>query len=135
MRRGRVVAALTVVLVASVSCGNDEVTSPSAETAPPLPGAGESVGVSAIDNTFRPEQVEVQAGTEVVFTNNGRNDHDIIPADQRPGDDLAWGAEADDFVPRDTYRVVFERPGTYDYYCSIHGTSTAGMIGTITVTG
>ena len=28
---------------------------------------------------------------------------------------------------------VFTEPGVYDYYCSIHGTTTAGMVGSVTV--
>ena len=91
---------------------------------------GESVDVQAIDNNFRPEQVEISAGTEVVWTNAGRNEHNVIPVE---GDD--WGVPTEEFVPKDVYSHVFTTPGTYAYYCSIHGTAEAGMIGTIVVTG
>ena len=49
------------------------------------------------------------------------------------GDD--WGVEADDFTPGDDYSHRFTEPGTYAYYCSLHGTTTKGMVGTIVVTG
>ena len=91
-------------------------------------GVTEEVGV--LDNTFRAEQVTVAAGTEVVWENGGRNDHNVLPVE---GDD--WGVEADDFAPGDAYRHRFTEPGTYAYYCSLHGTTTAGMVGTIVVTG
>jgi plastocyanin len=29
---------------------------------------------------------------------------------------------------------VFDTPGTYVYFCTIHGTASAGMFGTIVVT-
>jgi plastocyanin len=91
---------------------------------------GVEVGVSAIDNTFRPGKVEVAAGTEVVWTNDGRNDHNVVPVD-----DADWGVAVESFVPDAEHRHRFTEPGTYDYYCSLHGTPTKGMVGTITVTG
>ena len=86
--------------------------------------------VGVLDNTFRPEELEVKAGTEVVWENGGRNDHNVLPVE---GD--AWGVEADDFAPGDEYSHRFTEPGTYAYYCSLHGTTKAGMVGTIVVTG
>jgi len=91
-------------------------------------GVTEDVGV--LDNTFRPEEASVAAGTEVVWENGGRNDHNVLPVE---GDD--WGVEADAFAPGDVYRHRFTEPGTYAYYCSLHGTTTNGMVGTIVVTG
>ena len=85
--------------------------------------------VDAIDNTFRPESIEVPAGTEVEWTNVGRSSHDVLPVDE---DD--WGAPAGSFEPDDVYRHRFVEPGTYAYYCSLHGTTTQGMVGTVVVT-
>lgn len=85
--------------------------------------------VAALDNTFRPENVEVAAGTEVSWTNRGRNEHNVLPTD---GDD--WGVEVDGFQPGDTYSYTFDEPGVYRYYCSLHGTENAGMIGALVVT-
>lgn len=88
--------------------------------------------VDAVDNSFQPEELTVQAGTEIVFTNRGRNDHNVIPAD--PDED--WTIDVADFKPgTEAEPIAFDEPGTYDYYCSIHGTATAGMIGSITVEG
>ena len=121
---------VTVALMVGTACGGEESTT----TTTSLPGDGQTVTISAMDNTFRPDVIEVPAGAEVVFVNIGRNDHDVIPADLRPTDELSWGVVAADFAPRDEYRVVFAEIGEYAYYCSIHGTSTVGMVGTITVT-
>ena len=86
----------------------------------------------SIDNNFLPQTLTVAAGTEVEFFNNGRNDHNVVPE----GDPQAttWGVLEDGFHPTDTYSYVFTTPGTYVYYCTIHGTSSAGMFGTIEVT-
>ncbi|MGH9216067.1 MAG: cupredoxin domain-containing protein [Acidimicrobiales bacterium] len=85
--------------------------------------------VTALDNSFRPEDIEVAAGTEVVWTNKGRNEHNVLHVE---GDE--WGVEVDDFQPGAVYSHTFDAAGVYRYYCSIHGTTDAGMIGTIVVT-
>jgi plastocyanin len=133
-----------VIIVACAAlltaCGPDPDDSFGATTtAPPettsavtFPANGETTDLSAIDNNFVPQTLEVKAGTEVVFTNNGRNPHNVVPE----GDPKAttWGVLDVDFDPADTYSRVFDRPGTYVFYCTIHGSSTAGMFGTISVT-
>lgn len=119
-----VAGALALVLA---GCGDDD----DAASTPVTLVEGVEVAVSSIDNTFRPERIEVAAGTEVVWTNDGRNDHNVLPADDR--DD--WGVEVADFRPDDVYRHRFTEPGTYPYYCSLHGTTDRGMVGTVVVTG
>jgi plastocyanin len=86
--------------------------------------------VTALDNSFRPQNIDVPAGTEVVWINKGRNEHNVLHVD---GDD--WGVEVDDFQPGASYSHTFDEAGVYRYYCSIHGTTDAGMIGTIVVSG
>jgi plastocyanin len=91
---------------------------------------GETVDVRSLDNSFILQDLEVDAGTEVNWINGGRNDHNILPVDES----LTWGVDRETFVPGIEYAHVFETPGVYPYYCSIHGTTEAGMIGTIIVT-
>lgn len=137
---GRVVpVAAVVVLVAG--CGGDDgggedgagttatSGSPAPDTTPSPPGP--AVTVQALDNSFRPETVTVSVGTEVLFDNRGRNDHNVLPSDG--GDE--WGVQVEEFRPGDQYTVTFDEPGEYPYYCSIHGTADVGMIGTVVVTG
>jgi len=90
---------------------------------------GVEIGVLAVDNFFKDEVVSVEAGTEVVWENKGRNDHNIIPVET--GD---FGVEIEEFTPGDVYSYRFTEPGTYPYYCSLHGNEEVGMIGTIEVT-
>lgn len=113
------------LLLVTACSGGDESGAPSGSLV-----EGVEAEVSAIDNTFRPETLTVQAGTEVVFTNDGRTEHNVLPVE---GTD--WGVQKEDFEPDDVYRHRFTEPGTYAYYCSLHGTTTNGMIGTIEVTG
>ncbi len=104
-------------------------TLPPATTIAPAAPNGEVVQVRSLDNTFRAADIEVVAGTEVWWTNNGRNDHNVLPVD----DSATWGIDTEDFAPGDEYRNLFDTPGTYLYYCSIHGTKTVGMVGSVTV--
>lgn len=89
---------------------------------------GSAVDVESLDNTFRVANIQVEPGTTVTWTNDGRNEHNVLPSE---GD--AWGVDVDAFQPGDVYEQTFDEPGVYDYYCSIHGTTTAGMIGTVVV--
>jgi plastocyanin len=118
-RRLAVFVALAAVVL--VACGDDggEVTLVE----------GEETEVLAIDNVFQPEDVTVPAGTVVLWSNNGRNDHNIIPEDEG----AEWRVESEDFVPGDEAEFRFTEPGSYRYFCSIHGTIDVGMIGTIII--
>ena len=98
-------------------------------TIAPVPPNEEVVQVRSLDNSYRLADIEVAAGTEVWWTNNGRNDHNVLPVD----DTQTWGIDTEDFAPGDEYRHVFDTPGTYLYYCSIHGTKTVGMISSVVV--
>ncbi len=98
--------------------------------APTFPANGETVEVRSLDNSFVAASVEIEAGTEVRWVNGGRNDHNVLPVDES----LDWGIERGEFVPTDEYSHVFDQPGVYPYYCSIHGTKEAGMVGAIIVT-
>ena len=86
------------------------------------------VEMDVADNTFEKDQLKVSAGTTVTFTNIGRNDHNIVSADG-----AFKTVEQVDFVSGDIVTLTFDKPGDYVYYCSIHGTPTAGQNGVIRV--
>jgi plastocyanin len=98
--------------------------------APTASTTGVTVFVIALDNNFRAQDSTARVGDTVQFTNKGKNDHDVIP-----GTGHAWGVQVAEFHPGDVYSYAFTAPGVYPYYCTIHGTNTKGMVGTITVTG
>ena len=132
-----VASLLGLVLVAGsfAACGGDDESAGGDAGLSTSDGSSdesvpEDVVVIDTDNSFRPENIEVPAGTEVVWTNKGRNEHNVLHVE---GDD--WGVEVDDFQPGASYSHTFDEAGVYRYYCSIHGTTDAGMIGTIVVSG
>lgn len=111
-----------------------QTTMPSVTVAP----TGVVVPVVALDNSFRPEQLTIQVGDEVLWENNGRNEHNILnieSADEGFAADGAWGLDVEDFQPGDVFSHVFSAPGNYRYFCTIHGNADVGMVGTIIVEG
>lgn len=118
--RGLVVASLLASGACSSSRGRPD--------APLVQGVVASV--SATDNTFRPLDKTVANGTTVEWKNEGRTGHAIQPVDATD-----WGVEESQFGPDATYQHRFTKPGTYRYYCPLHGTAKNGMVGTVVVTG
>lgn len=105
---------------------------------------GEVVEVQVLDNSYRPIDITISVGTEVRFDNKGRNEHNILPDDVKSDAALvellavddsaaAWGVTSDELVPGASYSHVFLEPGSYPYYCSIHGVPGKGMYGVVVV--
>ena len=132
--RSEQVAVTTTTVTADDRAADDasDETAAPPTTSPPttatVPPTGVVVQIIALDNSFRPEVVEIDVGDEVLWENRGINEHDVLRVE---GD--GWGVEVEDFQPGDVYAHVFTKPGEYDYYCSIHGNETVGMTGTIVV--
>lgn len=78
--------------------------------------------IAAHDQSFQQPHIEVKAGTTVEWRNTGTTTHRLV---------RNFGAATVEEVlpPGTTERATFERPGTYEYHCTIH----EGMTGTVTV--
>lgn len=78
-------------------------------------------------NRFDPANVTIPVGTKVTWTWVG-GFHDVTPAGDPafPGSGVPVG-------PPNSFSHTFNSPGTYVYFCSVHGSPTAGMRGTIVV--
>ena len=144
MRNKALIVMATALL--TVSCGSGESAEAPADTAPSTTAADavdlsdkdfkdltgeDEVIIQARDNTFLPAYVEVSAGTKVIFRNVGRTEHNVIPAEAKAFEPI----EATDLEPKDEVEMSFNNEGTYPYpyYCSLHGTPTAGMVGAVRV--
>ena len=145
--RGLFIIAAAIGLIVT-GCGSGESAVPmneqdSATTAPASDGVDlsgveftdmtgkDQVTVIARDNSFTPEYVEVSAGTEVIFDNQGEQGHNVIPAVEGAFAPI----DTADFEPDESGTVTFTEPGDYSYYCSLHGTATKGMTGAVRVLG
>ncbi len=105
-----------------VVTGNPNVTTVFTANATAPPATAE---VSVQDNFFDEDNVVIAAGGTVTWTWAGSNQHNVT-----------WVSDGLPDSPTQvagTHSVTFNTPGTYVYYCSIHGSSTSGMRGTIVV--
>jgi len=130
MRRIAVVVVVVVAGLFSVSCsgsgsGSTSATTSTAVTQPPQSG---TVAVSSVDNNFRPQDITVTLGSKVVWTNDGRAEHNIVPSGSTP-----FAVDKKAFLPGSSFTWDATELGTFPYFCSIHGTATAGMYGSVTV--
>jgi plastocyanin len=93
------------------------------------PANAQSSGSSKVtvgDNFFKPDDVEITAGTKVTWTNTGKILHSVTPNKGKK-----FGAKE---LPRGkSYSYTFKKPGTYAYYCVFHGSPNRGQHGTIVV--
>jgi plastocyanin len=88
------------------------------------------VAVRVVDNDFEAPYIVVTAGTKVQWTNDGRNPHNVTPANTG----AFKAVPTDQFSPGQSYSVTFSEAGDYPYYCSIHGTKNLnGQSGVIRV--
>jgi plastocyanin len=86
------------------------------------PGSGDVVQVQ--DDSFNPSTKTISAGGAVTFQWTGSHQHNVTWVDQ---------ATASPTQSSGTYARNFNTPGGYDYFCTIHGTATSGMHGSIVV--
>lgn len=114
MRIQRYILISSLIGLVLVLAGCDDAS----EAQAPEPAATSAISVR--DNDFDPQAAEVAVGETVTWTWEGDNDHNVV------GDDFASDVQADG-----TFTHTFDRPGTYEYACTLHG----GMTGTISVTG
>lgn len=141
--RGRFLL-VTVALLAlgAMACSDDAAESSSPVTSDPsegLPAVADEefvdmtgqteIVIEARDNKFVPQFVTVSPGTEITFDNKGRNPHNVIPVDESQ----FAAIPTDDLQPGDTGVLTFDDPGLYPYYCTLHGTPSAGMDGRIRI--
>ena len=117
------------LLVAAAACGSGGSSYSTSPNPNPSPSpSGRTVSPTMSGSAFHPAADTVAAGSSVTWTNQDGFNHTIasVPGS---GESFASGA-----VPGGTsFSHTFNTPGTYTYYCTIHGTPTAGMRGVIVV--
>jgi plastocyanin len=90
-----------------------------------------SADVSVVNNAFNPSAITITAGTTVTWTwASTARDHNVTP--DPAGSEPTRSGDLIDGPAIYTYQ--FNTPGTYRYYCELHGSpGGGGMSGTVTV--
>lgn len=101
-----------------------------AATPAATPSSGASSSISIMNIAYNPNAINVHVGTTVTWTNNETNGvaHTVTSgAPSVPNGTFDSGT----LNPGQTYQFTFNTPGTYSYFCRIHGNA---MLGTVVVT-
>lgn len=124
-------ATVTLAIVLLDACGGGDGGDLTGGGAPPIPPAPVRTNTIRLFTSggarFEPATVEVPVGTTVTFVwQDGVHDVSSTgnPSFESSGDPVA--------APK-SFPVTFTTAGTYTFFCSVHGTPTGGMRGTVTV--
>jgi plastocyanin len=90
-----------------------------APTPAPAPGdtsaaarTGPTVKAGMKNIAFQPSRIEIAAGTTVEWTNSDAVAHTVTAADR--------GFDSGNMAPGATWRYTFTKPGTYQFFCTLH---------------
>ena len=87
-------------------------------------GAGESTPIATTEVSmaksyrFDPDVIEVNAGDTVTWTNNDNFTH-TVQVEGQPDHKVGRG---------ESVSIAFEKPGTYDYVCTLHRQDMDGKV-------
>jgi plastocyanin len=87
----------------------------------------QTVTIHIRDNSFSPANFAVEDGTTVRWINEGRNNHNVTASKRSDY------FESGNLKPGRSYVHRFSEPGTFGYYCTLHGTPTSGQHGELAV--
>ena len=74
----------------------------------------EDAAVSIDNFTFSPAEITVTADTRITWTNNDDIPHTVVDTDNPKT------AKSPPLDTGDSFARVFDKPGTYHYFCSLH---------------
>jgi plastocyanin len=148
---------LSLVLVSSACANGTEggdaersaITNPSnTGSDPPVPPtpskskagsrgtSGRQESARVVDTDFLPGKLVVSAGTTVTWTQVGDQPHSVSSNDDVFESSPDCSPTASDMClgEGDVFTYTFEKPGTFKYYCRVHGLPDGtGMTGTVVV--
>lgn len=102
----------------------------------PLPARAAFREVSIVDDEFEPPEIVIERGDTVVWIHRGARPHGVRASDgsfdSSPGCSFQNGEAC--MRSGDRYSRTFDQPGTFTYFCPVHGSANGvGMAGQITV--
>ena len=107
---------LLAALVAAAACSDDNGDGG--------PGPGPEGDIIVENNDFDPSSLQVAPGASVVWAwSSGGTTHNVTFDDGEQSGNKSDG----------TYERTFATAGSYPYHCTIHGSATSGMRGSVTV--
>jgi plastocyanin len=88
-----------------------------------------TVPVSIVDFAFSPQNITINVGDTVMWTNNGAALHTTTSGSNCTFDGVGWNSELSSGM---SFSRTFNTPGTFPYFCSFH-CLLFGMVGSVVV--
>jgi plastocyanin len=117
--------ALAPLLVGALACGDGPTDAPG--------NAGDLTRVPATiaDLSFTPATLNVRAGTQVTWKNNGPSIHTVTSDAGLWHSDRISGGGVNSYgspVSGGSYSRIFDQVGEFPYHCAIHPTMTGKVV-------
>lgn len=107
------------------ACAQQQPAGGAQPTAAPAESV-EGAQVTMQNTSFQPQELNVQPGATVTWTNEDNFAHTVTAGTR---DNPSGLFDSGNVAAGGTFNFTFEEPGTYEYFCSIHD----GMRGVIVV--
>ena len=124
-RRSRSLASIVVLGLALAACGGDD----------------DGGGAAAVDATevmirlvaFKPDRIEVDAGTTVRWVNEDPGAHTVTSGTVEDGassvtPDPDGAFESGELATDESFEQAFDEPGMYSFYCELHPATMRGVV-------
>jgi plastocyanin len=118
-------AIAVLAAAAFAACGDDDDNTNTAPTARPTTNSGAPAKLTAItvsDNKFSPSDLQVPVGATVTWNWTGSNFHSVVGKFE--GEDV----NSPRLMGTGQYLFAFQKAGTFEYQCGVHGASMTGKI-------
>jgi plastocyanin len=120
-RVGVVIVVPPLLALGLAGCATAPTTSGADATTgsePAVTGSGPTVSMAEVGSTyvFEPSEIVVKAGNTVTFSNTGDIKHTVTATADQTVD-----FRSPTMLPGAVFTTTFPNPGTYGYFCSIHG--------------
>lgn len=142
-RKGLLYFGILLVVAALIAAGCDSpfrttaqgASSETASASETGNGVVGTVTVTIKDFKFEPESLTIPPGTRVVFVNEDPTPHNVVEgtASQVAQRNHKPLFESPEFGQGESWEIVFDEVGQYDYACTVAGHYLMGMVGTINV--
>ena len=125
-RRTTRIAAALALAVSLAACGGGDEAEPEAAAS-----TGQEVEIRLV--AFTPEELEIDAGSTVTWTNADPGTHTVTSGEVEEGTSGVTPSpdgtfDSGDLAGDDTFEHSFDEPGTYPYYCALHPATMRGVI-------
>ena len=131
-------------LFLATACSSTEAVEPLATSIPASPQvtessdprAGAPVAAKIVDTDFAPVTIRIEPGATIRWKQIGDQPHSVTAADGSFDSSPDCGPLDSDrcLGMGDTFVHDFDTPGTFVYYCRVHGLPDGtGMVGTVVV--